>query len=290
MGASAGHERGRIILAATPLGNPADASARLRESLATAPVIAAEDTRRVRRLASDLGVRITGRVISLFDAVEEQRAAGLMDAARAGEDVLIVSDAGMPAVSDPGYRVVQAAIQADIAVQVLPGPSAVLAALVISGLPVDRFCFEGFLPRKAGERRRLLTRLAEEARTMVFFESPHRVAATLADMVEAFGAQRSGALCRELTKTYEEVWRGTLAELYERATGEVRGEVTLVIGGAPVIAHRGTAQDWVAAVARREESGADRKEAIAAVAREAGVPRREVYDAVVAARHQAKRP
>jgi len=290
MGASAGHERGRIILAATPLGNPADASARLRESLATAPVIAAEDTRRVRRLASDLGIRITGRVISLFDAVEEQRAAGLMDAARAGEDVLIVSDAGMPAVSDPGYRVVQAAIEADIAVHVLPGPSAVLTALVISGLPVDRFCFEGFLPRKAGERRRLLTRLAEEARTMVFFESPHRVEATLADMVEAFGAERSGALCRELTKTYEEVWRGPLAELHERATGGVRGEVTLVIGGAPVIAHRGTAQDWVAAVARREESGDDRREAIAAVAREAGVPRREVYDAVVAARHQAKRP
>jgi len=290
MGASAEHPQGRIILAATPLGNPADASARLRECLATAPVIAAEDTRRLRRLASDLGVRVTGRVVSLFDAVEGQRAAGLIEAARSGDDVLIVSDAGMPAVSDPGYRVVQAAIEANIAVQVLPGPSAVLTALVISGLPVDRFCFEGFLPRKAGERRRLLTSLAQESRTMIFFESPHRVAATLADMVAAFGADRPAALCRELTKTYEEVWRGPLSDLHERAAGEVRGEVTLVIGGAPVVVHRGTAQDWVAAVARLEESGDDRKAAIAMVAREVGVARREVYDAVVAARHQAERP
>lgn len=290
MGASESGAAGRIILAATPLGNPADASARLRDALASTPLIAAEDTRRVRRLASDLDVRITGKVVSLFDAVEAQRAGGLIEAAIAGDNVLIVSDAGMPAVNDPGYRVVRAAIDAGIQVQVLPGPSAVLTALVISGLPVDRFCFEGFPPRKAGERRRLLASLASEPRTMVFFESPHRVAATLADMADAFGGDRLAAVCRELTKTYEEVWRGTLSELQSRASGDVKGEITVVVAGATSSVETGTPEDWARAVEAREQAGSDRKAAIAEVAREVGVPRREVYDAVVAARHQPTRP
>lgn len=290
MGASESGGTGRIILAATPLGNSGDASARLRDALASAVLIAAEDTRRLRRLASDLDVRITGKVISLYDAVEAQRVDGLLAAAHAGDDVLIVSDAGMPAVSDPGYRVVQAAIEAGIYVQVLPGPSAVLAALVISGLPVDRFCFEGFPPRKAGERRRLLASLAKESRTMVFFESPHRLAATLSDMAVAFGGDRLAAVCREMTKTYEEVWRGTLSDLQARAAGEVKGEITVVVGGASASVETGTPEDWVLAVEIREQAGSDRKAAIAEVAREVGAPRREVYDAVVAARHLPKRP
>ncbi len=224
---------GRVLLAATPLGNPADASSRLREALAATPVIAAEDTRRLQRLCADLGVRPSGRVVSFFEANEATRVPLLLAALASGEDVLVVTDAGMPSVSDPGYRLVAAAIEAGIDVSVLPGPSAVVAALAVSGLPVDRFCFEGFLPRKAGDRRRALAGLATEPRTLVFFEAPHRIAASLADLVTAFGADRGAAVCRELTKTYEEVKRGTLGELAEWATeGEVRGEITLVIAGA----------------------------------------------------------
>ena len=183
------------MLAATPLGNPGDASPRLRDALATAPVIAAEDTRRLRRLCADLDVRPSGRVVSFFEANEAARVPVLLDALRAGEDVLVVTDAGMPSVSDPGYRLVAAAIGAGLGVTVLPGPSAVLAALAVSGLPVDRFCFEGFLPRKAGDRRRALAGLATEPRTLVFFEAPHRLAASLADLVAAFGADRAAARC-----------------------------------------------------------------------------------------------
>ncbi|MEO6886027.1 MAG: 16S rRNA (cytidine(1402)-2'-O)-methyltransferase [Jatrophihabitantaceae bacterium] len=276
---------GRVILAGVPLGQPGDASARLRDALACAPVIAAEDTRRLHRLCRDLDVMPTGRVVSFFEANESARVPMLLDALRAGDDVLVVTDAGMPSVSDPGYRLVVAAIAVDIAITVLPGPSAVTTALAISGLPVDRFCFEGFLPRKAGERQRAVAALAREPRTLVFFEAPHRLADTLADLAAVFGADRPAAVCRELTKTYEQVRRGPLAELAEWAAGEVRGEITLVVGGAPSgSGPAASAGELVAAVAAREAAGQSRKEAIAEVARVRGVPKRTVFDAVVAAK------
>lgn len=280
---------GRIVLAATPLGNPGDASARLVAALGEADVIAAEDTRRARRLASDLGVTMTGRVVSFYDAVERERSEDLADAAEAGSIVLVITDAGMPAVSDPGFRLVSLAAERGIPVTVLPGPSAVLAALAVSGLPVDRFCFEGFLPRKSGERRTRIEELATEPRTMVFFEAPHRLSATLEALVEGLGPDRSGAVCRELTKTYEEVRRGALGELVVWAADGVRGEITIVVGGASAEQVREAqgltdAASWVAAVREQEADGMPRKEAIADVARRAGVPKREVYDAVVKGR------
>ena len=200
--------RGRVILAGAPLGNAADASQRLRDALATAPVIAAEDTRRLRRLCRDLAIAPAGRTVSFFEGNESARVPLLLDALRGGEDVLVVTDAGMPSVSDPGYRLVAAAVEAGLPVTAVPGPSAVLTALALSGLPVDRFCFEGFLPRKAGERARRLAELATEPRTMVFFEAPHRLAVALTAMADGLGADRAAAVCRELTKTYEEVVRG----------------------------------------------------------------------------------
>jgi 16S rRNA (cytidine1402-2'-O)-methyltransferase len=276
---------GRVLLAATPLGNPADASTRLRSALEVAPVIAAEDTRRLQRLCADLGVRPSGRVVSFFEANEAARLPLLLAALSSGQDVLVVTDAGMPSVSDPGYRLVAAAIEAEIEVTVLPGPSAVLAALAVSGLPVDRFCFEGFLPRKAGARRALLAELAAEPRTLVFFEAPHRLADSLASLAVAFGADRAGVVCRELTKTYEEVKRGALGELAAwAAAGAVRGEITLVVAGVPPVVVAAAPADLVAAVAEREQAGLTRKDAIAEVAKLAGVPKKEVYAAVIAAK------
>ncbi len=272
---------GRLILAATPLGDPGDASPRLVAGLATAAVIAAEDTRRLRRLCADLGVTPSGRVVSFFEGNETARVPALLDALRDGSDVLVVTDAGMPAISDPGYRLVAAAVAAGLTVTVLPGPSAVTAALAISGLPVDRFCFEGFLPRRAGERRRALAALAGEPRTVVFFEAPHRLAATLLALVEAFGSDRPAAVCRELTKTYEQIRRGTLRELADWAAGDLRGEITLVVGGAPAVASNAEPAELAAAVADREAAAESRKDAIAAVARAYGLPKRVVYDAVV---------
>jgi 16S rRNA (cytidine1402-2'-O)-methyltransferase len=276
---------GRVLLAATPLGQPGDASARLRDALATAPVIAAEDTRRLRRLCSDLGVTPAGRVVSFFDANEAGRVPQLLGWLEQGLDVLVVTDAGMPAVSDPGYRLVTAAVAAGVPVTALPGPSAVITALAVSGLPVDRFCFEGFLPRKPGERRRAAEALATEPRTLVFFEAPHRLAGTLADLAAAFGADRPAAVCRELTKTHEEVRRGTLSELAEWSAGDVRGEITLVVAGAAAGTGDVTAEELAAEVARREAAGEPRKDAIAAVARARGVPKRVVFDAVVAGKN-----
>jgi len=272
---------GRLILAATPLGDTGDASPRLVAGLATAAVIAAEDTRRLRRLCADLGVTPSGRVVSFFEGNETARVPALLDALRDGSDVLVVTDAGMPAISDPGYRLVAAAVAAELTVTVLPGPSAVTAALAISGLPVDRFCFEGFLPRRAGERRRALAALAGESRTVVFFEAPHRLAATLLALVEAFGPDRPAAVCRELTKTYEQIRRGTLRELAEWAAGDVRGEITLVVGGAPAVASNAKPAELAAAVADHEAAAESRKDAIAAVARAYGLPKRVVYDAVI---------
>ena len=272
---------GVLVLAATPIGRTSDAPPRLAEELAGADVVAAEDTRRLRRLVADLGVAVGGRVVSYFEGNEAARTPVLVEALEAGERVLLVTDAGMPSVSDPGYRLVAAAVERGIVVTAVPGPSAVLTALAVSGLPVDRFCFEGFLPRKAGERSRRLADLADERRTMVFFEAPHRTAAALAAMAEAFGDDRRAAVCRELTKTHEEVRRGGLAELAGWAGEGVRGEVTIVVEGSTATSAVPTDPASLAAlVAETEETGMTRKDAILDVARRAGLPKRQVYDAV----------
>ncbi|GAA2949800.1 16S rRNA (cytidine(1402)-2'-O)-methyltransferase [Streptomyces enissocaesilis] len=267
----------------------ADAPPRLAAELATADVVAAEDTRRLRRLTQALGVQTTGRVVSYFEGNESARTPELVEALEDGKRVLLVTDAGMPSVSDPGYRLVAAAVEKDIEVTAVPGPSAVLTALALSGLPVDRFCFEGFLPRKAGERLGRLREVAEEKRTMVFFEAPHRLDDTLAAMAEVFGAERRAAVCRELTKTYEEVKRGPLKTLAAWAAEGVRGEITVVVEGAPDAGPQDLdPAELVRRVRVREEAGERRKEAIAAVAAEAGLPKREVFDAVVAAKNAAR--
>ena len=227
---------GVLVLAATPIGDPRDAAPRLALEIATADVIAAEDTRRFRRLCSALEVRPTGSVVSYHEHNEATRTSDLLARLVGGARVVVVTDAGMPSVSDPGYRLVAAAVEADVKVTCVPGPSAVLMALAVSGLPVDRFCFEGFPSRKAGERLRSLRALAQERRTMVFFEAPHRLDATLAAMAQAFGEDRPAAVCRELTKTYEEVKRGGLADLAAWASDGVKGEITVVVGGAPAVA------------------------------------------------------
>ncbi|HEX5565833.1 MAG TPA: 16S rRNA (cytidine(1402)-2'-O)-methyltransferase [Streptomyces sp.] len=280
---------GTLVLAGTPIGDVADAPPRLAAELAEADVVAAEDTRRLRRLAQALGVRPAGRVVSYFEGNEAARTPELVEELAGGARVLLVTDAGMPSVSDPGYRLVAAAVERGVRVTAVPGPSAVLTALALSGLPVDRFCFEGFLPRRAGERLARLREVAGERRTLVYFEAPHRLAATLAAMAEVFGSGRRAAVCRELTKTYEEVRRGPLDELAAWAEAGVRGEITVVVEGAPATAPGvPDTAELVHRVAAREAAGEHRKEAIAAVAREAGLPRREVFDAVVAAKNAGK--
>lgn len=272
---------GVLVLAATPIGHVGDAPARLVAELSAADVVAAEDTRRFKRLCGELKITLSGRVVSYFEGNEQARTPVLLAALLAGERVVLVTDAGMPSVSDPGYRLVSAALAEDIAVTAVPGPSAVLTALAVSGLPVDRFCFEGFLPRKAGERSRRLAGLAVEERTMVFFEAPHRTAAVLAAMTAAFGQDRSAAVCRELTKTHEEVRRGPLDELARWADEGVRGEVTIVVQGAVGVTEVASDPNSLrAAVEDLETSGVSRKDAIVEIARRAGIPKRAVYQAV----------
>jgi 16S rRNA (cytidine1402-2'-O)-methyltransferase len=224
---------GVLTLAAVPIGRDEDASPRLRAELAAAELIAAEDTRRVRALAARLGVVLTARIVSYYDAVETRRTPALIAELTQGRDVLLVTDAGMPGISDPGYRIVTAAAEAGIRVTALPGPSAVTTALAVSGLPTDRFSFEGFPPRKQGERTRRFAELADDTRTHVFFESPRRLAATLGELTNTHGADRQAVVCRELTKTHEEIRRGTLAELAKWAaeSDAVRGEITVVVAG-----------------------------------------------------------
>ncbi|WP_371789456.1 16S rRNA (cytidine(1402)-2'-O)-methyltransferase [Streptomyces albidoflavus] len=277
---------GTLVLAGTPIGDTVDAPPRLAAELERADVVAAEDTRRLRRLTQALGVHTTGRVVSYFEGNESARTPELVEELAQGARVLLVTDAGMPSVSDPGYRLVAAAVERGLRITAVPGPSAVLTALALSGLPVDRFCFEGFLPRKAGERLGRLREVAGERRTLVYFEAPHRLAATLEAMAEVFGADRRAAVCRELTKTYEEVRRDGLGALAAWAAEGVRGEITVVVEGAP---EAGPADlddaELVRRVRDREEAGERRKEAIAAVAAEAGLPKRQVFDAVVAAKN-----
>ena len=270
-----------IILAATPIGNLQDASPRLVSALEAATIIASEDTRTTQRLLQALGVVNRPRLLALHDHNEKQRAGDL--AARAAtEDLLVLSDAGMPTVSDPGYALVAAAVAQGVAVTVIPGPSAVVTALAVAGLPTDRFTFEGFPARKPGERRSALAALASEPRTMVFFEAPSRLAATLADMAVAFGAERPAAVCRELTKLHEEVVRGGLGELATWAAGGVRGEIVVVVGGAP--ARAVSEQDAVAQVLALVADGVRLREAASEVAGQTGRSSRDLYQAALAAR------
>ena len=270
---------GTITLAATPIGNVSDASQRLRCALEQADLIAAEDTRRLRALAQRLDVETRGRVIAFHEHNERDRAPELLEAARDGRRVLVVSDAGMPSVSDPGYRLVQAAVQVQVPVTVAPGPSAVLTALALSGLASDRFCFEGFLPRKPGERRRALESLTTQERTMIFLESPRRVHDALVTMAEVLGGERPAALCRELTKTHEEVLRAPLAELVRATADGVLGEVVLVVAGAePVVA---SPEDAAHKALELAEAGMRLKAAAAQAAGEAGLRPNEVYRAAL---------
>jgi 16S rRNA (cytidine1402-2'-O)-methyltransferase len=275
---------GRLLIGATPLGQPSDASARLVKALASADVVAAEDTRRIRTLARALDVKLAGKVVSLYDANEASRVPSLVGDIEAGATILLVSDAGMPLISDPGYRLVAACIEAGALVQCLPGPSAVTTALAVSGLPVERFCFEGFAPRKKSARMSWLATLAAEPRTCVFFESPRRLPDTLRDAVAAFGIERRAVVCRELTKTHEEVVRGTLGELAEWASDGVLGEITVVLAGATP---KTDLQTLVADVQALVDDGAGVKDACAQViSANPGAPsRRDLYDAVLRSRH-----
>ncbi len=275
-----GSDLGALVLAATPLGDSRDASARLIEVLGHADVVAAEDTRRLRALAAVLGVTVTGRVVSHYDAVEAARIPGLLATIRAGGIVVVVTDAGMPVLSDPGFRLVTACVREGLRVTCVPGPSAVTTALAVSGLPSERFCFEGFPPRRAGPRRRWLAALAGEGRTCVFFESPHRLAATLLQAAEVLGEDRAAVVCRELTKSYEEVRRGGLGALAQWAADGVRGEITVVLSGASPMGPPEVA-DLVDEVAERVSAGERLKEAVAAVAAAHGVPKRDLYQAAV---------
>jgi len=274
---------GRLLIGATPLGQPSDASARLVKALASADVIAAEDTRRVRNLAQALEVKPAGKVVSLYDANEATRVPALVDEIQAGATVLLVSDAGMPLISDPGYRLVTACIEAGAPVHCLPGPSAVTTALAVAGLPSERFCFEGFAPRKHSARLAWLKTLAAERRTCVFFESPRRLADTLKDAVDVLGADRKAVVCRELTKTHEEIVRGTLGELAEWANDKVLGEITVVLAGATPKAELATLVDEVNALV---DDGVRVKDACTQVVEaNPGAPsRRELYDAVLRSR------
>lgn len=270
------------MLGATPLGQPSDASRRLIDALGGADVVAAEDTRRVRNLAKALDVRIPGRVVSLFDQVEAARVPALVDELNAGATVLVVSDAGMPLISDPGYRLVVACVDAGIRVTCLPGPSAVTTALAVSGLPSEKFCFEGFAPRKAAARRKWLASLADERRTCVFFESPRRLAGCLRDAVDVLGGARRGVVCRELTKLHEDVVRGSLDELATWAADGVLGEVTVVLAGA---SPRADVASLVAQVEDLAAGGVRVKDACGEVAEaNPGVRSRQLYDAVLRSR------
>jgi 16S rRNA (cytidine1402-2'-O)-methyltransferase len=271
-----------LILAATPLGNPADASSRLKEAISGAEIIAAEDSRRFHRLCSDIGVTFTGKVISFFEGNETERTAEVLEFLRAGKNVLVVSDAGMPTISDPGFRLMRDAIGEGLDVKVIPGPSAPTMAIALSGLPTDRFTFEGFAPRAQGARIEFFEALRYEERTMVLFEAPHRLEESLRDALSVLGGDRKGAICREMTKTYEETIRGELSELLTWAsTHEVLGEITLVFAGAPAGFAEKSSQDMVARVREFEAAGMDRKSAISTVAQEFDLPKRIVYAAVV---------
>jgi len=279
-----------LILAAIPLGNSGDASTRLKECIESVEYVAAEDSRRFARLCQDLGIRHQAKVISFFEGNEIERLTGLIEILETGKDLLVVSDAGMPGISDPGYRLVREAVSRKIQIQVLPGPSAVTTALLLSGLPSDTFCFDGFPPRSSGTRLAWYEARAEEERTIILFEAPHRLVESLQDMEKAFGADRSIAVCREMTKTYEEVARGPISEILDWALSkEILGELTIVIEGFNPESRTFTDDELVSKVLVRESAGEARKEAIAAVAKEVGVAKRTVFDAMVSQKTNNKK-
>jgi len=272
-----------LILAAIPLGNPGDASTRLKEAITSADFIAAEDSRRFGRLCAELGITYEAKIFSFFEGNENERLEPLLEILATGKDLLVVTDAGMPGISDPGYRLTREAIARDIPIRVLPGPSAVTTALLFSGLPTDRFCFEGFLPRTSGARITALEKLRNEERTMIFFEAPHRLLESLRDAVTVLGSDRRAAICREMTKTYEETIRGTLSELVDWASSrEILGEISLVLAGFDPSGRIFSPEDLADMVLARESQGESRKEAIAEVAKATGIAKREVFDVMVA--------
>ena len=272
-----------LILACAPLGNPGDATTRLREVITSAKFIAAEDSRKLTRLAHDLGIIYTGKVISYFEGNESERLDQLTEILESGEDLLVITDAGAPGVSDPGYRLIRAAIEKNIEIKVLPGPSAPVTALLLSGAPTDRFCFEGFTPRTSGTRKAWFEDLAEEERTIIFFEAPHRLKESLLDACEVFGVNRMGAICREMTKTYEETIRGTLGELLAWSSDrEILGEITIVLHGFDASTKSHSGDELVNLVLERESAGMSRKDAIGIVAKQLDLPKRQVFDALVA--------
>ena len=278
-----------LILAAIPLGNPGDASTRLKEHIEAARYVAAEDSRRFARLCQDLGIHHQAKVISFFEGNENERLEGLIEILEAGNDLLVVTDAGMPGISDPGYRLAREAVARNIPIHVLPGPSAVTTALLLSGLPTDSFCFDGFPPRTSGARLTWFEARAEEERTIIIFEAPHRLIESLQDMKSALGADRRVAICREMTKTYEEVARGSIAEIIVWAESkEILGEITIVIEGFNPALREYNNEELVARVMVREAAGEPRKEAIAAVAKETGVGKRAVFDAMVQSKSSSK--
>jgi 16S rRNA (cytidine1402-2'-O)-methyltransferase len=278
-----------LTLAATPLGNPLDASPRLKAAIENAEIIAAEDSRRFHRLASDISATFTAKVLSFFEGNETDRTQELLIALRDGKSVVVVSDAGMPTISDPGFRLMRDAIAENIEVHVIPGPSAPTMAIALSGLPTDRFTFEGFAPRTSGARISFYESLRFEERTMVVFEAPHRLLESLRDAASILGGGRHGAICREMTKTYEETIRGTLDELAAWADShEVLGEITLVFAGVEVGTQVLTNNEMVAKVREYEGAGMDRKEAISTVAKELDLPKKLVYAAVVEAQAKVK--
>ena len=271
-----------LILAAVPLGNIGDASARLKEAIVQAEFIAAEDSRRFLRLCKDLGIECKAQIFSFFEGNESSRLDEIAEKLNSGHNVLLVSDAGMPSVSDPGYRAVRMAIEKGYKVKIIPGPSAVLAALALSGLPTDSFAFDGFPPRTSGARDQWCEERALEIRTLVIFEAPHRITETIEALSRAFGSDRQGAICREITKTYEEVVRGTLAELLKwTLSKEMLGEFTVVIAGFDASSQELSNEEIAAIVHRNESSGITRKEAISMTAKELHIPKRKVFDIMV---------
>ena len=272
-----------LILAAIPLGNLGDVSARLKEAIISADFIAAEDSRRFGRLCAELGITYTAKIFSFFEGNENERLEPLLEVLESGKNLLVVTDAGMPGISDPGYRLTREAIAREVQVSVLPGPSAVTTALLYSGLPTDRFCFEGFLPRTSHARVSTLDKLLHEERTMIFFEAPHRLLESLHDLEKVFGSDRRGAICREMTKTYEEIVRGSLSELVSWSSSkEILGEITVVVAGFNPADRSYSAEDLVEMVLARESQGESRKEAIAEIAKASGLSKREVFDVMVA--------
>jgi len=274
-----------LLIAATPLGNPADASARLIAAIASAQIIAAEDSRRFHRLASDLNVKFSATIISFFEGNEEERTSEVLSLLKEGKEVLLISDAGMPTISDPGFKLIRAAIGEGIALTVLPGPSAVTTAIALSGFPTDRFAFEGFAPRTSGAREKFYEALRFESRTTVFFEAPHRLVDSLATAEKVLGSDREICICRELTKQYEEIVRMSLGDAVKWSQSkEMLGEITIVLAGVEAIAQAKSEAEIVARVKSLESVGMERKAAISAVADELGIPKRLIFDAMVAAK------